>query len=160
MMWYGVLGTKELLHRTYKNLEQRVLLEVRTEPVRKQHLNQQLEVPPTVFKSRCACVCLRVCEQCDGRPIPLPSLQGIAVLNIPSYAGGTNFWGGTKEDDVRTQPWTRLRQVIGDVVTSPVSVSARRSRLRPSMIRSWRWWLCLAACRWPCPGSSTCSTTA
>lgn len=34
MMWYGVLGTKELLHRTYKNLEQRVLLEVRagTEP--------------------------------------------------------------------------------------------------------------------------------
>uniref|UniRef100_A0A7N8WUK3 Diacylglycerol kinase n=1 Tax=Mastacembelus armatus TaxID=205130 RepID=A0A7N8WUK3_9TELE len=65
MMWYGVLGTKELLHRTYKNLEQRVLLE------------------------------------CDGRPIPLPSLQGIAVLNIPSYAGGTNFWGGTKEDDVR-----------------------------------------------------------
>lgn len=42
--------------------------------------------------------CLSV--QCDGRPIPLPSLQGIAVLNIPSYAGGTNFWGGTKEDDV------------------------------------------------------------
>lgn len=31
MMWYGVLGTKELLHRTYKNLEQRVLLEVRTD---------------------------------------------------------------------------------------------------------------------------------
>uniref|UniRef100_A0A3Q4H3T4 Diacylglycerol kinase delta n=1 Tax=Neolamprologus brichardi TaxID=32507 RepID=A0A3Q4H3T4_NEOBR len=69
MMWYGVLGTKELLHRTYKNLEQRVLLEF----------------------------------QCDGRPIPLPSLQGIAVLNIPSYAG-TNFWGGTKEDDTFTAP--------------------------------------------------------
>ncbi|XP_029964099.1 diacylglycerol kinase delta isoform X2 [Salarias fasciatus] len=68
MMWYGVLGTKELLHRTYKNLEQRVLLE------------------------------------CDGRPIPLPRLQGIAVLNIPSYAGGTNFWGGTKEDDTFTAP--------------------------------------------------------
>uniref|UniRef100_A0A8C1PKQ6 Diacylglycerol kinase n=1 Tax=Cyprinus carpio TaxID=7962 RepID=A0A8C1PKQ6_CYPCA len=28
MMWYGVLGTKELRHRKYKNLEQRVLLEV------------------------------------------------------------------------------------------------------------------------------------
>ncbi|XP_061268648.1 diacylglycerol kinase delta isoform X1 [Bos javanicus] len=68
MMWYGVLGTRELLHRTYKNLEQKVLLE------------------------------------CDGRPIPLPSLQGIAVLNIPSYAGGTNFWGGTKEDDTFTAP--------------------------------------------------------
>ncbi|XP_027253285.1 diacylglycerol kinase delta isoform X3 [Cricetulus griseus] len=68
MMWYGVLGTKELLHRTYRNLEQKVLLE------------------------------------CDGRPIPLPSLQGIAVLNIPSYAGGTNFWGGTKEDDTFAAP--------------------------------------------------------
>lgn len=28
MMWYGVLGTKELLQRTYKNLEQKVQLEV------------------------------------------------------------------------------------------------------------------------------------
>lgn len=45
--------------------------------------------------------CIPVC-QCDGQYIPLPSLQGIAVLNIPSYAGGTNFWGGTKEDDVST----------------------------------------------------------
>uniref|UniRef100_A0A5F7ZGQ9 Diacylglycerol kinase n=1 Tax=Macaca mulatta TaxID=9544 RepID=A0A5F7ZGQ9_MACMU len=32
MMWYGVLGTKELLHRTYKNLEQKVLLETFTAP--------------------------------------------------------------------------------------------------------------------------------
>ncbi|KAJ8407158.1 hypothetical protein AAFF_G00288340 [Aldrovandia affinis] len=63
MMWYGVLGTKELLQKTYKNLEQRVQLE------------------------------------CDGVPMPLPSLQGLAVLNIPSYAGGINFWGGTKEDN-------------------------------------------------------------
>ena len=42
--------------------------------------------------------------QCDGQYIPLPSLQGIAVLNIPSYAGGTNFWGGTKEDDIFGAP--------------------------------------------------------
>ncbi|XP_041841053.1 diacylglycerol kinase delta isoform X2 [Melanotaenia boesemani] len=63
MMWYGVLGTKELLQKTYKNLEQRVQLE------------------------------------CDGVHISLPSLQGLAVLNIPSYAGGINFWGGTKEDN-------------------------------------------------------------
>uniref|UniRef100_A0A672LBZ0 Diacylglycerol kinase n=1 Tax=Sinocyclocheilus grahami TaxID=75366 RepID=A0A672LBZ0_SINGR len=41
---------------------------------------------------------------CDGQYIPLPSLQGIAVLNIPSYAGGTNFWGGTKEDDIFCAP--------------------------------------------------------
>ncbi|KAJ8255449.1 hypothetical protein GJAV_G00204990 [Gymnothorax javanicus] len=62
MMWYGVLGTRELVQKTYKNLEQRVQLE------------------------------------CDGIPMSLPSLQGLAVLNIPSYAGGINFWGGTKED--------------------------------------------------------------
>uniref|UniRef100_A0A671VFW7 Diacylglycerol kinase n=1 Tax=Sparus aurata TaxID=8175 RepID=A0A671VFW7_SPAAU len=36
---------------------------------------------------------------CDGVPMSLPSLQGLAVLNIPSYAGGINFWGGTKEDN-------------------------------------------------------------
>ncbi|KAM4611997.1 LOW QUALITY PROTEIN: diacylglycerol kinase delta [Polymixia lowei] len=63
MMLYGVLGTKELVQKTYKNLEQRVQLE------------------------------------CDGVAMPLPSLQGLAVLNIPSYAGGINFWGGTKEDN-------------------------------------------------------------
>ncbi|TKC48651.1 hypothetical protein EI555_017065, partial [Monodon monoceros] len=73
LMWYGVLGTRELLQRSYKNLEQRVQLELLT-------------------------------LQCDGQYIPLPSLQGIAVLNIPSYAGGTNFWGGTKEDDIFAAP--------------------------------------------------------
>ena len=68
LMWYGVLGGKEMLHRTFKNLDQRVLLE------------------------------------CDGQRIPLPSLQGIVILNIPSYGGGANFWGGTKEDLNFTAP--------------------------------------------------------
>lgn len=67
-MWYGVLGGKELLQKSYKNLEQRVLLE------------------------------------CDGTRIPLPSLQGIVVLNIPSFMGGANFWGGHKEDDCFIAP--------------------------------------------------------
>ncbi|XP_076311305.1 diacylglycerol kinase delta-like isoform X2 [Tachypleus tridentatus] len=68
LMWYGVLGGKELWQRSFRNLEQKVQLE------------------------------------CDGRRIPLPSLQGIVVLNIPSYGGGSNFWGGTKEDDVFYAP--------------------------------------------------------
>lgn len=46
-MWYGVLGSKQWLQKTYKNLEQRVQLE------------------------------------CDGQRIPLPSLQGIVIMNIP-----------------------------------------------------------------------------
>ncbi len=48
----------------------------------------------SLFFSFCLCV------QCDGVPMSLPSLQGLAVLNIPSYAGGINFWGGTKEHNV------------------------------------------------------------
>ncbi|NXA04621.1 DGKD kinase, partial [Sapayoa aenigma] len=89
MMWYGVLGTKELLQRTYKNLEQRVQLEVRSQGDRGRAGGVVLQQPPR----------LSPLLQCDGVPISLPSLQGIAVLNIPSYAGGINFWGGTKEDN-------------------------------------------------------------
>ncbi|KAF0990391.1 hypothetical protein HZS_6685 [Henneguya salminicola] len=31
--------------------------------------------------------------ECDGIPIKLPTIQAIAVLNIPSYMSGVNFWG-------------------------------------------------------------------
>ncbi|CAB4063543.1 dgkA [Lepeophtheirus salmonis] len=67
-LWYGMLGSKELLQKTCKNLEKRVVLE------------------------------------CDGEPIPLPSLQGIVVLNIKSFMGGTNFWGSAKDDNVFLPP--------------------------------------------------------
>jgi diacylglycerol kinase (ATP) len=52
-MWYGVLGSKEYLQQTCKNLEQRVQLE------------------------------------CDGKILPLPSLQGIVILNIQRYEAVT-----------------------------------------------------------------------
>lgn len=42
MMWYGVLGTKELLQRTYKNLEQKVQLEVRKRITAVKKLHVQL----------------------------------------------------------------------------------------------------------------------
>lgn len=54
-MWYGVLGGKELVQRSFKNLDQRVQLE------------------------------------CDGQRIPLPSLQGIVILNIPRYINQTSL---------------------------------------------------------------------
>jgi diacylglycerol kinase (ATP) len=62
LMFYGMLGGKEIVAKTFKNLEQRIRLE------------------------------------CDGRLVSLPNLQGIVILNIPSYMGGTNFWG-TRDDD-------------------------------------------------------------
>lgn len=53
LMWYGVLGGKEMINQTFKNLDQRVLLE------------------------------------CDGQRIPLPSLRGIVILNIPRFVRGS-----------------------------------------------------------------------
>ncbi|XP_053969268.1 diacylglycerol kinase eta-like isoform X1 [Anastrepha ludens] len=90
-MWYGVLGSKQLLQKTCKNLEQRVQLE------------------------------------CDGQRIPLPSLQGIVILNIPSFMGGTNFWGSSKKDDIFLPPCFDDR--ILEVVAVFGSVQMAASRL-------------------------------
>lgn len=56
-MWYALMGSKEMLFRSCKNLHRRLAVNV------------------------------------DGRELKLPTLQGIVVLNIPSYMGGTNLWG-------------------------------------------------------------------
>lgn len=54
-IWYGLLGSKELLNQSCKNLHSTIVLEL------------------------------------DGEVIKLPRLQGIVILNIASYMGGTNF---------------------------------------------------------------------
>jgi diacylglycerol kinase (ATP) len=56
-MWYALMGSKEMLFQSCKNLHRRLEVNV------------------------------------DGRQLKLPKLQGIVVLNIPSYMGGTNLWG-------------------------------------------------------------------
>ena len=79
-----------IYQKTYKNLEQRVLLE------------------------------------CDGTRIPLPSLQGIVGLNIPSFMGGTNFWGGNKEDDCFIAPSFDDRVLEVVAVFGSVQMAASR----------------------------------
>ncbi len=152
LVWYGVIGSKEMVNRSYKNLDQRVQLE------------------------------------CDGQRIPLPNLQGLVVLNILSYMGGINFWGGTKENDVSSlgfggceeacsvkhmlfvslnRFW--VRSVPCSVLTAHclgqikkcarMIVSCRTSSLRQWTTKSWRWWRCSEALSSVSLGSSTCSTT-
>ncbi|XP_071052733.1 diacylglycerol kinase eta isoform X3 [Onthophagus taurus] len=69
----------------------------------------------------------RVQLECDGQRIPLPSLQGIVILNIPSFMGGTNFWGGTKEDEIFLAP--SMDDKILEVVAVFGSVQMAASRL-------------------------------
>ena len=59
-----LIGGKELLHQTNRDLNRRVRLE------------------------------------CDDQIVELPSLQGIVIMNIPSYMAGINFWGSGENDQV------------------------------------------------------------
>ena len=41
----------------------------------------------------------------DGEEVPLSEgLEGVIVLNIPSYAGGCDLWGKTRQDSVYRRP--------------------------------------------------------
>ncbi|KAI6657003.1 Diacylglycerol kinase delta-like [Oopsacas minuta] len=67
----------------------------------------------------------RLTLECDGEEIELPQLQGIVVLNIPSYMAGTNFWGTDKEAEGFSAPAIddRKLEVIAVMGTSHMAES-------------------------------------
>ncbi|KIH63947.1 diacylglycerol kinase accessory domain protein, partial [Ancylostoma duodenale] len=51
----------------------------------------------------------------DGRPIELPNIEGIVVLNLLSWGSGANPWGTAKEESPFQKPthYDGLLEVVG-----------------------------------------------
>jgi diacylglycerol kinase (ATP) len=48
----------------------------------------------TLMENRCKEIGSKVKLECDGEEVQIPEdLEGVIVLNIPSFSGGTNLWG-------------------------------------------------------------------
>ena len=78
-LWYLEFGTSEALSSTCKNLHEDIDIMVIS------------NIIPMILFSKSLSF-----YQCDGISLDLsngPSLEGIALLNIPSIYGGTSLWG-------------------------------------------------------------------
>ncbi|XP_057293512.1 diacylglycerol kinase beta-like isoform X1 [Hydractinia symbiolongicarpus] len=62
---------------------------------------------------------------CDGKKLELPSLEGIAILNIPSIYGGANIWGETEKKrrrGISSKDSTDLSTVAQDMGDKKIEV--------------------------------------
>lgn len=113
-LWYFEFATSETISASCKRLKECLTIEVKLSPT--VMLLLLLSPKLTICNLRnglCfnSCFCLIVYflknnllylhHQCCGRQLDLSSksLEGIAVLNIPSMHGGSNLWGESKKPD-------------------------------------------------------------
>lgn len=95
--WYGALGMKTVL-KPHRAIRRYVL--VRPSSDERQQCSLLFSVHH-LTPLRLVANKLEV----DGKEIKLPrKVRGILVLNMPSYAGGTQPWGTKKESRVRWRP--------------------------------------------------------
>lgn len=68
----------------------------------------------------------------DGKPVELPPVEGIIILNILSWGSGANPWGPEKEDHFsKPNHWDGMLEVVG--VTGVVHLGQIQSGLRSAM---------------------------
>lgn len=70
--------------------------------------------------------------QCCGVPLDLSglSLEGVAVLNIPSMHGGSNLWGETKKADTKGL----TSQVEPEVIIDPEILKVASQGMPPQNV--------------------------
>ncbi|XP_045485156.1 diacylglycerol kinase theta isoform X2 [Pieris rapae] len=68
----------------------------------------------------------------DGKPVELPAVEGIIILNILSWGSGANPWGPEKDDQFnKPNHWDGMLEVVG--VTGVVHLGQIQSGLRGAM---------------------------
>lgn len=74
--------------------------------------------------------------QCCGVPLDLSglSLEGVAVLNIPSMHGGSNLWGETKKADSKGP----TSQAEPEVITDPEILKVASQGMPTENVLSFR----------------------
>ncbi|XP_053605652.1 diacylglycerol kinase theta isoform X3 [Plodia interpunctella] len=68
----------------------------------------------------------------DGKPVELPAVEGIIILNILSWGSGANPWGPEKDDQFnKPNHWDGMLEVVG--VNGVVHLGQIQSGLRGAM---------------------------
>lgn len=74
----------------------------------------QMGLRKIMNKSSCKDLNRLVSLEVDGRKIDMPQIEGIIILNIQSWAGGSNPWGSEKDDQFqKSTHYDGMLEVVG-----------------------------------------------